>query len=89
MGSSRRHQGGTVIVAETDPKGTIIIGLCEADIEELRKGLTKVKDGGTPDWSFRNLIVFLGKTDQDCTNLLNISSATKRRDNRFPDAGMG
>jgi hypothetical protein len=78
-----------MIVAETDPKGTIIIGLCEADLEKLRQSLTVIKEGGTPDWSFRNLVVFFGKTDADCIATLNTTKDTKRRDNRFPDARMG
>lgn len=78
-----------MIVAETDPKGTVIIGLCEADLEILRKGQTRIKYGGQPDCLFRNLIVFLGKTDEDCINTLNTASATGRWDNPSPDVMVG
>lgn len=75
-----------MIVAKAET-GQIIIGLCDADIAELRKKLTKTKQGG-PQWGFKSLIVFYERTPEALEHTLNQAGA-KRHDDLFPNTGSG
>lgn len=71
----------------------VIVGLTEADIAEMRKGLTKTKQGG-PEFGFRSMIVFLGASDEANIELLSQGAAVhglkpERRDDLFPKTGQG
>lgn len=74
-----------MIVGRSDTD-TLIIGLCEADIAIMRKGLTKTKHGG-PEYGFREMVIFMGKNDQEMLKMLKLSPNHKRRDDI--DAGLG
>lgn len=76
-----------MIVGESDPKGTIVIGLTPNDIAQMKMGRTKTKHGG-PKWSFRELILFMGERDEDMIKLLS-TQVTIRQDDLFPEAGSG
>jgi hypothetical protein len=83
------NKEGAVIVAKGEsPIGqVIIVGLTEADIETMRKGLTKVKQGN-PLYGFSQLICFMGESDQAMLEMLE-QRGTVRNDDLFPDAGSG
>lgn len=70
----------------------ILVGLTETDIAQLRKGLTKTKQGGG-EFGFREMIVFLGDNDLEVMKLLKqtglVTDETKRSDDLFPNAGQG
>lgn len=66
----------------------IIIGLTEDDVKTMRKGLTKTKEGH-PAYGFSSLVVFMGKTDKEMIETLNLDKNCLRRDDRFPNAGQG
>jgi len=75
-----------MIAGKTDTNH-IIIGLTDEDIASMRKGLTCVKDGG-PDFGVRGIIVFMGKSNEQMIKLLS-TATTVRKDNQFPNIGMG
>lgn len=80
-----------MIVAGSEPKGTIMIGLCPADIEQLQAGLTKTKQGNE-QYGFRQLVVFFGESDQANIELLSKAQGGKpirRVDDIHPNAGAG
>lgn len=70
-----------------DGGNRIIVGLTEADIVELRKGLTKTKQGNA-QYGFKSLVVFLGPSDKENIELLS-QVGTVRHDDKFPNAGAG
>lgn len=78
-----------VVAAGTGPLGQkqVIIGLTEGDVDELRHGLTKVKQGD-PLYGFHTLVVFMGKNNQEMLATLS-QAGTVRRDDKFPNAGQG
>ena len=78
-----------MIVAAGELNGghMLIVGLTEADIDEMRKGLTKTKHG-SPEYGFREMVVFMGKSDADMLATLQ-QAGTVRRDDMFPNAGIG
>jgi hypothetical protein len=76
-----------VAAADTITGRTIVVGLSEADIAELRKGLTKVKQGNTA-YGFSSLVVFLGNSDEEMIKTLS-QAGTVRSDDKFPKAGWG
>lgn len=79
-----------MIVAKGDsPIGqVIIVGLTERDVSEMRKGLTKTKQGN-PLYGFSSLVVFMGKSDQEMIGTLNLKDGCVRNDDLFPNAGQG
>jgi hypothetical protein len=83
--------GATMIVGigkEAAGGDCVIVGLTEADIAEMRKGLTKTKQGG-PQWGFRSMIVFMGQSDEENIKLLSTQQTPKRQDDLFPKTGQG
>jgi hypothetical protein len=66
----------------------IIVGLTEADVAEMRKGLTKTKQGNEL-YGFSSLVVFMGATDNEMIGSLNKAGSCVRRDDLFPNAGQG
>lgn len=66
----------------------VFVGLTEADIQQMRKGLTKTKQGG-PQWGFRSMVVFIGKSDEEMIKLLSTRQTPKRQDDLFPEIGSG
>ncbi len=75
-----------MIVGKADT-GQIIIGLTQADVNEMKKGLTKVKQGN-PAYGFKSLMVFMGESDKQMLELLS-SATTVRNDDQLPNAGSG
>lgn len=75
-----------MIVAKTDT-GQIIVGITPADVEIVKRGLTKTKQGN-PAYGFKSLILFWGETDQACIDLLNTGAAV-RHDDILPNIGSG
>lgn len=65
----------------------IIVGLTESDIAEMRKGLTKIKQGN-PLYGFSQLICFMGESDKAMLETLS-QQGTVRSDDMFPDAANG
>ena len=66
----------------------VFVGLTESDIAQMRNGLTKTKQGG-PQWGFRSMVVFMGKSDEEMIQLLSTQQAPKRQDDLFPNSGQG
>lgn len=57
-----------MIAARAD-EGTIIVGLCKADLEILASGKTLIKEGGLV-WGFKGLVIFQGPSDEENLKLL-------------------
>lgn len=77
-----------VAAGERSQQGhVLIVGLTEADVAEMRKGLTKTKQGN-PQYGFHSMIVFMGKSDKEMLELLS-QAGTVRNDDIFPTAGQG
>mgnify|MGYP001581688032 CR=1 FL=1 len=78
-----------MIVAKGDGQvgQVIIVGLTEADIETMRVGLTKTKQGN-PEYGFSQLICFMGESDAAMLKTLE-QRGTVRSDDIFPNAGSG
>lgn len=78
-----------MIVAKTEGNvgQMIVVGITEADVEEMRRGLTKIKQGN-PLYGFSQLIVFMGKSDAAMIETLQ-QAGTVRSDDMFPGAGSG
>jgi hypothetical protein len=66
----------------------LLIGLIESDIDEMRKGLTKTKEG-SPEYGFSSLVVFMGTSHEDLLAKLTLAPDCKRRDDMHPNAGSG
>lgn len=69
------------------PGQVMVIGITEEDIETLRQGLTRIKQGGE-GYPFSSLVLFLGKSDEEMIKLLS-SAGTVRRDDISRKAGQG
>ena len=77
-----------VAAGETATGGRLlIIGLTEADIETMRTGLTKTKEGH-PQYGFSSMMVFMGPSDAEMIHTLS-QAGTVRKDDLFPNAGQG
>lgn len=75
-----------MVVAKADT-GHLLVGLTPNDIEQMRKGLTKTKQGGL-EWGFPSMIVFMGETEEKILALLK-QPDQKRQDDLFPNTGSG
>jgi hypothetical protein len=75
-----------LIVAKTE-QGAILVGISKADLDDLLKGLTKIKEG-SKQYGFSSLICFVGESDEEMIRLLS-DRGTIRQDNLHSDAGRG
>lgn len=77
-----------IVAAGKSPQGRVlIVGLTDADVAEMKKGLTKTKQGNA-DYGFSSMVVFMGPSDQANMELLNTEGAA-RHDDMFRDAANG
>ena len=78
-----------IVAKGQSPVGqVIIVGLTESDVAEMRKGLTKTKQGNEL-YGFSSLVVFMGASDKEMMATLNLGDGCVRRDDLFPNAGQG
>lgn len=77
-----------VAVAKGPVGDVLVVGLTNDDVEQMKKGLTKTKQGGS-GWKFSSMVVFMGESDKKMMELLNIDKDTKRDDDIFPNIGIG
>lgn len=75
-----------MIVAGTEPKGTVLVGLCEEDFDKLRNGLTLTKHGN-PQYGFRELIIFMG--EDNAAMIKTLEAALGGKPVRHDDLQMG
>jgi hypothetical protein len=75
-----------VAKGKSDVGEVLIVGLNPADIETMKKGLTKTKQGG-PQYGFSSLVVFMAESDEKAMAMLDLSEA-RRDDDLFPTAGQ-
>lgn len=68
-----------MIVATSTDQKTIFVGITEADVKELRRGLTKTKEGSSL-FNFRTLIVFMGESDEAMLHLLQQPGTVRQDD---------
>lgn len=77
-----------IVARGQSPTGQVlIVGLTESDVAQLRKGLTKTKQGNEA-YGFSSLIVFMGKSDEEMVKLLS-GERTIRSDDVYPNSGQG
>lgn len=78
-----------VAMGETTIGKSVIIGLTDADWEQMKKGLTKTKEGGR-GYVFSSLVVFRGESDkQMIADITGANPKVKRADDLFPNVGSG
>lgn len=66
VAGAKNHRGDNVIV----------VGLTEGDVTQMRKGLTKTKQGNEA-YGFSSLVVFMGKSDEEMVQQLNAGGAVR------------